>query len=86
MTAPAVPVGPVQPLQPSRLPWLRNRTGDGVLRLNPTLVIGLSLLVVIVLAGVLAPVLSPWDPVAQDLTASLQPPGNGQPPVGPPFD
>jgi peptide/nickel transport system permease protein len=74
---PTQPLQPLGPTQPSRLPWLRNRTGDGVLRLNPTLVIGLSLLVVIILAGVLAPVLSPWDPIKQDLTASLQPPGNG---------
>jgi len=47
------------------------------LRLNATLGAGLALLGVIVLAAVLAPVLTSWDPIQQDLTKSLQPPGNG---------
>jgi peptide/nickel transport system permease protein len=47
------------------------------LRLNPTLVAGLTLLGLIVLAAVGAPLLTSWDPIQQDLTKSLLPPGNG---------
>lgn len=47
------------------------------LRLNPTLVAGLSLLGLIVLVAVAAPLITSWDPVKQDLTSSLLPPGNG---------
>jgi peptide/nickel transport system permease protein len=47
------------------------------LRLNPTLVAGLSLLGLIVLVALCAPLLTQWDPVKQDLTSSLLPPGNG---------
>ncbi len=47
------------------------------LRLNRTLVAGLSLLGLIVLVAVCAPLLTSWDPIQQDLTRSLLPPGNG---------
>jgi peptide/nickel transport system permease protein len=47
------------------------------LRLNATLVTGLTLLGLLVLAAVCAPLLTSWDPVQQDLTASLLPPGGG---------
>ena len=47
------------------------------LRLNPILVAGLSLLGLIVLVALCAPLLTQWDPVRQDLTSSLLPPGNG---------
>jgi peptide/nickel transport system permease protein len=47
------------------------------LRLNPTLVAGLTILGLIVLAAVCAPLLTPWDPIQQDLTKSLLPPGDG---------
>jgi len=47
------------------------------LRLNPILVAGLSLLGLIVLVALCAPLLTQWDPVQQDLTSSLLPPGNG---------
>ena len=47
------------------------------LRLNPTLVGGLVLLALIVLAGVAAPLITRWDPIQQDLTSSLLTPGNG---------
>ncbi len=46
-------------------------------RLNPTLVVGLSLLSLIVLAALAAPLLTSWDPIEQDLTKSLAPPGDG---------
>jgi peptide/nickel transport system permease protein len=46
-------------------------------RLNPTLVAGLTLLGLIVLAAVCAPLLTPWDPIQQDLTNSLAAPGHG---------
>lgn len=47
------------------------------LRLNPTLVSGLTLLGLIVLAAICAPLLTHWDPIQQDLTASLRAPGAG---------
>lgn len=47
------------------------------LRLNPILVAGLSLLGLIVLIALCAPLLTQWDPIQQDLTSSLLPPGNG---------
>jgi peptide/nickel transport system permease protein len=47
------------------------------LRLNPTLVAGLSLLGLIVLVALCAPLITSWDPIKQDLTSSLLPPGNG---------
>ncbi len=46
-------------------------------RLNPLLAAGLGLLALLVLVAVFAPLLTSWDPLKQDLTASLQPPGNG---------
>ncbi|MEO7745056.1 MAG: ABC transporter permease [Actinomycetota bacterium] len=47
------------------------------LRMNATLASGLTLLGLIVLAGLFAPLITSWDPIAQDLTRSLQSPGNG---------
>ena len=47
------------------------------LRLNPTLIGGLSLLGLIVLVALCAPLLTHWDPIKQDLTSSLLPPGDG---------
>jgi peptide/nickel transport system permease protein len=45
-------------------PWRRRRS----------LVIGSAILLVIVVASLLAPWISPYDPVAQDLSNTLQPP------------
>lgn len=39
---------------------------------KPTAIIGVSWILIVALAAVLAPVLSPWDPVASDLSATLQ--------------
>jgi len=45
--------------------------------MNATLAAGLALLGAIVLAALFAPLLTSWDPIEQDLTRSLQDPGNG---------
>jgi len=49
----------------------------GPARMNPTLLSGLTLLGLIVLAAIAAPLLTHWDPIQQDLTESLQQPGRG---------
>lgn len=49
----------------------------GPARMNPTLISGLALLGLIVLAALAAPLLTHWDPIQQDLARSLQPPGRG---------
>lgn len=49
----------------------------GPVRMNATLLTGLLLLGAIVLAALCAPLITSWDPIQQDLTKSLQPPGNG---------
>jgi peptide/nickel transport system permease protein len=58
-------------------PQRRRLARRGPARLNPTLVAGLVLLGLILLAALFAPLLTSWDPIEQDLTSSLQPPGNG---------
>ncbi|SDT33009.1 peptide/nickel transport system permease protein [Friedmanniella luteola] len=55
----------------------RRATLTAPLRLNRTLTAGLVLLTLIVLAAVCAPLLTSWDPIQQDLTKSLLPPGDG---------
>lgn len=47
------------------------------LRMNATLAAGLALLGALVLAALFAPLLTRWDPIEQDLSSSLQDPGNG---------
>ncbi len=47
------------------------------LRMNVTLAAGLALLGALVLAAIFAPLLTGWDPIKQDLSRSLQDPGNG---------
>jgi peptide/nickel transport system permease protein len=46
-------------------------------RWSPSLWIGIGLLAVIVLAGIFAPLLTPYDPLRQDYGAALRPPGPG---------
>lgn len=46
-------------------------------RWSPSLWIGIGLLAVIVLAGIFAPWLTPYDPLRQDYGAALRPPGPG---------
>lgn len=46
---------------------------------SPSAMVGLAIVALLVLAGVLAPVLTPWDPVRQDLRAVLQPPSAAHP-------
>jgi len=55
----------------------RRRLLRGPARMNPTLLAGLVLLGLLVLTAILAPLLTKWDPIQQDLTKSLLPPGNG---------
>lgn len=54
--------------------------------LNVKIAVGGSLILLIVLATVLAPVLTPWDPMGQDLASRLRPPtfdfGAGAHPLG----
>lgn len=55
----------------------QNSGGTGTLRRllkNPTLMAGIIMLAVLVLLAMLIPVISPYDPSAQDLRAFLQPP------------
>lgn len=61
----------------STRPRSRRWAHGGPLRLNPTLIAGLALLALIVIVALGAPLLTHWDPIAQDLTASLAAPGNG---------
>ena len=46
--------------------------------LNPTLLAGLVLLAIVVLLAICAPLLTPYDPVAQNLTEAFQPPLSGR--------
>lgn len=55
----------------------RRRLLRGPARMNPTLLAGLVLLGLLVLTAICAPLLTKWDPIQQDLTKSLLPPGNG---------
>jgi peptide/nickel transport system permease protein len=55
----------------------RRLSRRGPVRLNSTLASGLVLLGLLVLAAVCAPLITSWDPIAQDLTKSLQSPGHG---------
>lgn len=55
----------------------RHLTLRAPLRLNATLIAGLAMLGLIVLAAICAPLLTSWNPVQQDLTNSLAQPGNG---------
>ncbi|HEV2071521.1 MAG TPA: ABC transporter permease [Acidimicrobiales bacterium] len=66
--------GGAQPLDPS--PTERTMRGDvwRRFRRNKLAMVGLGIIVVLVLAALLAPVLSPYGPNAIDTTASRQPP------------
>ena len=55
----------------------RGLAARGPLRMNATLAAGLALLAALVLVAVFAPLLTSWDPIEQDLSRSLQDPGNG---------
>lgn len=55
------------------------RIADEVAHWPKTLKVGTGLLAAIVLAGLFAPVLTPYDPYSQDLAAALQPPGMAHP-------
>ncbi|WP_448616790.1 ABC transporter permease [Modestobacter sp. URMC 112] len=61
--------GHLPPPEPGR----RRRSG----RMNPTLLVGLGLLALIVLAALCAPLLTDYDPIEQDLGNALADPGTG---------
>ena len=68
MSEKALGVGPVQlarvtPVVRARRIWL-----------NPTLLTGLSLLGIVVIVAIAAPLLTPYDPIAQQFTESFLPP------------
>lgn len=46
---------------------------------SPTLKVGSAMMLVLVLAAILAPVVAPYDPFAQDFLATLQPPSLAHP-------
>lgn len=61
----------------SVLPDAQPKAGPGVIRRllrSPSAMLGLGLVLLLVLAGVFAPLLTPYDPVRQDLRSVLQPP------------
>jgi peptide/nickel transport system permease protein len=68
MSEKAIGVGPVQLARVT--PVVRPRT----IRVNPTLLTGLGLLSVVVLVAIAAPLLTPYDPIAQQFTDSFLPP------------
>jgi peptide/nickel transport system permease protein len=50
--------------------------------LNPTLLAGLVLLALVVLAAIAAPLLTPYDPIAQNLGEAFKPPLSASHPLG----
>src|ERR1700674_308695 len=61
----------VRPVDFTRVtPVMRSRR----IRLNPTLLTGLVLLGFVVLVAIAAPLLTPYDPIAQQFTESFLPP------------
>lgn len=73
----ALPTTTDDPAAGGHLPTPEVRRGRRDRRMNPTLVVGLSLLGLIVAAAVLAPLLTSWDPIEQDLGNALADPGTG---------
>lgn len=51
-------------------------------RLNATLVFGVALLVLVIVVAIAAPLLTPYDPIAQDLGSAFLPPGSPGHPLG----
>ena len=51
-------------------------------RLNTTLVLGIVLLVFVLVVAFAAPLLTPYDPIAQDLNSAFLPPGSPAHPLG----
>ena len=46
------------------------------LRINSTLLTGISLLLLVILVAIIAPLLTPYNPIAQDLNSAFLPPGS----------
>src|SRR6266481_2978642 len=69
-------VGPVQLIRVT--PVVRARK----IRFNPTLLTGLSLLGIVVIVAIAAPLLTPYDPIAQQFADSFLPPFSPGPILG----
>jgi peptide/nickel transport system permease protein len=65
----ALPPAPIAPARATASAWRRE-----LARWSPSLWIGGGMLLVLVVAGVFAPWITPWDPLRQDYGAALQPP------------
>jgi peptide/nickel transport system permease protein len=73
----AAPTTTTDPAAGGHIPAAEPRRRRNRSRLNPTLITGASLLGIIVLAAVFAPLLTSWDPIQQDLGNALADPGTG---------
>ncbi|WP_294978806.1 ABC transporter permease, partial [uncultured Microbacterium sp.] len=62
------------PSAPPRRTFLRQLRGSVAMFANPKSATGLVILAVFVLVAIFAPVIAPYDPTAQNLSATLQPP------------
>jgi peptide/nickel transport system permease protein len=88
MARPAHPVGLSGPVaRDARLPFRSRpttleRSVDAVHHMDPAALFGLSIVGLFVIAAVLAPVIEPRDPLAQDLASRLKPPGFVDPQSG----
>lgn len=60
---------------PSTTDLVRRRSGTWRVLRNPTTALGLALIVIFALLALLAPVISPFDPQGQNISASLHAPG-----------
>lgn len=81
MARPAHPVGLSGPIAsnahlPFRTPTSGlDRSFDALHRVDPAALFGLAIIALFVVAAVLAPLIEPRDPLAQDLASRLKPPG-----------
>src|SRR5574341_2269578 len=61
-------------IAPNALRWLGRGWHKEALAQNLTAVLGMLMVAVVVLMSIFAPVLSPHDPLAQEITRRLRPP------------
>jgi peptide/nickel transport system permease protein len=52
------------------------------MRLNGMIISGTIMMLIVIIAGFAAPLLTPYDPIAQDINAALLPPGSPGHPLG----
>ncbi|MBV8720130.1 MAG: ABC transporter permease [Chloroflexi bacterium] len=88
MARPAHPVGLSGPVaRDARLPFRTRpssleRSMDAVQHMDPAALFGFAIIMLFVLAALLAPLIEPRDPLAQDLASRLKPPGFTDPQSG----